>query len=79
MVLAAVYLLWSYQRVAFGPVRAEHSMLPDVQVREAVVLAPVLALLLVLGVAPSLVTRDVDPAAARVIAQRGAGPRHRRR
>ena len=43
-------------------------MLPDVQGREVVILAPVLALLLVLGLAPSLVTRDVDPAAARVIA-----------
>jgi NADH-quinone oxidoreductase subunit M len=68
VVLAAIYLLWSYQRVAFGPVRPEHSMLPDVQFREVVVLAPVLALILVLGVAPSLVTRDVDPATSRVIA-----------
>ncbi len=67
VVLAAVYLLWSYQRVAHGPVRPEHSMLPDLQGREVLVLAPVLTLLLVLGVAPSLVTRDVDPATTRVI------------
>jgi NADH-quinone oxidoreductase subunit M len=74
VVLAAIYLLWSYQRVAHGPVRPEHAMLPDVQGREVLVLVPVLALLLVLGVAPSIVTRDVDPAAARVIA--GVDPGH---
>jgi NADH-quinone oxidoreductase subunit M len=68
VVLAAVYLLWSYQRMALGPVREEHRNLPDVSGREIVVLAPVLALLLVLGVYPSLVTRDVDPATERVIA-----------
>jgi NADH-quinone oxidoreductase subunit M len=68
VVLAAVYLLWSYQRMALGPVREEHRGLPDLSAREVVVLAPVLALLLVLGVAPSIVTRDVDPATERVIA-----------
>jgi NADH-quinone oxidoreductase subunit M len=68
VVLAAVYLLWSYQRMAFGPVRDEYRDLPDVSGREVIVLVPVLALLLVLGVAPSLVTRDVDPATERVIA-----------
>ena len=67
VVLAAIYLLWSYQRLAFGPVREEHRHLPDVSRREIAVLAPVLALLLVLGVYPSLVTRDVDPATRRVI------------
>ena len=61
VVLAAVYLFWSYQRLAYGSVRDEHRHLPDVSRREVVVLAPVLALLLVLGVYPSLITRDVDP------------------
>jgi NADH-quinone oxidoreductase subunit M len=69
VILAAIYLLWSYQRVAHGPVRPEHTMLPDVQPREVLLLAPVLALLLVFGLAPSIVTRDVDPAAQRVIAR----------
>jgi len=68
VVLAAIYLLWSYQRMAFGPAHDEHRALPDLSAREVAVLAPVLALLLVLGVYPSLVTRDVDPATERVIA-----------
>ena len=68
IVLAAIYLLWSYQRMAFGPVRKEHRLLPDVSLREVVVLAPVLALLLVFGVAPSLLTDRIDPATEAVIA-----------
>jgi NADH-quinone oxidoreductase subunit M len=69
VVLAAIYLLWSYQRMAFGPVHEEHRLLPDVNLREVVVLAPVLALLLVFGVAPSLLTDRIDPASQAVIAR----------
>jgi NADH-quinone oxidoreductase subunit M len=69
VVLAAIYLLWSYQRMAFGPVREEHRALPDLNLREVVVLAPVLALLLVFGVAPSLLTDRIDPATEAVLAR----------
>jgi NADH-quinone oxidoreductase subunit M len=69
VVLAAIYLLWSYQRVALGPIRDEHRGLPDVGRREAVVLAPVLALLLVFGVAPSILTESIDPSVREVIAR----------
>jgi NADH-quinone oxidoreductase subunit M len=62
VVLAAIYLLWSYQRMAHGQVREEFRLLPDVSVREVAVLAPVLALLLVFGVAPRLMTDRIDPA-----------------
>ncbi len=68
VVLAAIYLLWSYQRMGYGPVREEHRSLPDLSKREIAVLAPVLALLLVLGLFPSMITRDVEPASAAVIA-----------
>jgi NADH-quinone oxidoreductase subunit M len=67
VVLAAVYLLWSYQRVAYGPIRDEHRDLPDVSAREVAVLAPVLALLLVFGVYPRILTGAIDPATERVI------------
>ncbi|MGZ4148619.1 MAG: NADH-quinone oxidoreductase subunit M [Actinomycetota bacterium] len=68
VVLAAIYLLWSYQRLALGEVHEEHRHLPDLSGREVAVLAPVLALLLVLGIYPSLLTRTIDPASERVIA-----------
>jgi NADH-quinone oxidoreductase subunit M len=75
VVLAAIYLLWSYQRMAFGPVREEHRLLPDLNLREVAVLAPVLALLLVFGVAPKLLTDRIEPATRTVIAR--VSPDHR--
>ena len=69
VILAAIYLLWSYQRVAYGPVREEHRLLPDLNLRETLVLAPVLALLLVFGVYPKLLTDTIEPAVERVIQQ----------
>jgi NADH-quinone oxidoreductase subunit M len=42
-------------------VREEHRHLPDVDLREVMVLAPVLALLLVFGVYPRLLTDRIDP------------------
>jgi NADH-quinone oxidoreductase subunit M len=69
VVLGAIYLLWSYQRVAYGPLREEHRHLPDLSGREVAVLAPVLALLLVFGVYPSLLTRSIDPATCVTIEQ----------
>jgi NADH-quinone oxidoreductase subunit M len=68
VVLAAIYLLWSYQRMAYGPVRDEdHRHLPDVSLREVVVLAPVLALLLFFGVYPKVLTDRIDPTTAMVV------------
>jgi NADH-quinone oxidoreductase subunit M len=67
VILAAIYLLWSYQRVAYGPVREHHRSLPDLSLRESVVLAPVLVLLLAFGVYPKVLTDTVEPAVERVI------------
>jgi NADH-quinone oxidoreductase subunit M len=68
LILAAIYLLWSYQRMAYGPVHEEHEALPDVSLREVLVLAPVLSLLLVFGVFPRLLTDRIDPTTRAVIA-----------
>jgi NADH-quinone oxidoreductase subunit M len=75
VILAAIYLLWSYQRMALGPIRERHRSLPDLGLREVAVLAPVLALLLVLGVYPRLLTASIEPATAATVervAPRGA-------
>jgi NADH-quinone oxidoreductase subunit M len=67
VVLGAIYLLWSYQRMAYGPVREEHRSLPDVSVREVAVLAPILALLLVFGVYPKILIDRIDPTTQAVV------------
>jgi NADH-quinone oxidoreductase subunit M len=62
VVLAAAYMLWMVQRVLYGEVTDEHNRaLPDLSVRETVVLAPLVALALVMGVASPLFTRSIEP------------------
>jgi NADH-quinone oxidoreductase subunit M len=69
VVLAAIYLLWAYQRMAQGPVVQAHAHHADLSVREYALIAPVLAAILVLGVYPKLVLDRVEPTTARVVGQ----------
>ncbi|MFE7317390.1 NADH-quinone oxidoreductase subunit M [Streptomyces sp. NPDC057555] len=62
IVLAALYVLVLYQRTMTGPVRAEVGKMPDLRARELVVVAPLIALLLFLGVYPKPLTDIVNPA-----------------
>ena len=53
VVLGAVYMLWSYQRVFFGKVtKVENMSLKDVTPTEMAFSAPMIALIFLLGVAP---------------------------
>ncbi|TSB31080.1 NADH-quinone oxidoreductase subunit M [Streptomyces benahoarensis] len=62
IVLAALYVLVLYQRTMTGPPKDEVRALPDLRVRELVVVGPLIALLLFLGVYPKPLTDLVNPA-----------------
>ncbi|WP_197508775.1 NADH-quinone oxidoreductase subunit M [Mycobacterium sp. 1081908.1] len=62
LVLAAIYMLWLYQRVMTGPVAEDNDRITDLRARELVVMAPLLALLFVLGVYPKPVLDIINPA-----------------
>ncbi|TJZ51928.1 NADH-quinone oxidoreductase subunit M [Streptomyces piniterrae] len=62
IVLAALYVLVLYQRTMTGPVKAKVEGMPDLRARELVVVAPLIALLLFLGVYPKPLTDIVNPA-----------------
>jgi NADH-quinone oxidoreductase subunit M len=62
LVLSAIYILWMYQRMMTGPVAPENQKLRDLVPRELVVVAPLIAILLVLGVYPKPVLDVIDPA-----------------
>ncbi|MGB8646247.1 MAG: NADH-quinone oxidoreductase subunit M [Anaerolineae bacterium] len=65
MVLAAIYLLWMYQRVMQGQVTNEkNSKLPDLSSRELALLVVLVVLIVVLGVYPRLV---LDPMQASLL------------
>src|SRR5262249_23389699 len=54
VILGALYLLWMYQRVVFGPlVHDENARLADLRGREIAVLVPVVGLCLLMGVYPA--------------------------
>ncbi|MCV6974612.1 NADH-quinone oxidoreductase subunit M [Mycobacterium bourgelatii] len=62
LVLAAIYMLWLYQRTMTGPLAAGNEKIRDLVPREIVVVAPLLALLFVLGVYPKPVLDVINPA-----------------
>lgn len=74
-VLAAVYILWTYQRVMGGPVAPGLGSTPDLTVRERVVLVPLVAALIVLGLYPQPALDAIDPAVAATVAHVEGAPR----
>jgi len=70
-VLAAGYLLWMYQRVAFGTVKPEFADadIPDVNTEEWISWTPILLLIVALGVFPYLLFRVTDGAVAKVVVE----------
>ncbi|MCV7186545.1 NADH-quinone oxidoreductase subunit M [Mycolicibacterium murale] len=62
LVLSAVYILWLYQRMMTGPVTVDSKGVRDLVPREIAVVAPLIALLLVLGVYPKPALDIINPA-----------------
>ena len=68
IILAAVYLLWAYQRVFHGPVeRDENRTIRDLSWREIGMLAPILGLILFIGVYPKPFLDRIEPAAEKTV------------
>ncbi|MCG9128711.1 NADH-quinone oxidoreductase subunit M [Candidatus Poribacteria bacterium] len=53
VILAAVYMLWMFQRVMFGKLDSTNESLPDLNPREIVLLIPIIALIFWIGVYPN--------------------------
>ncbi len=70
VVLAAVYLLWSYQRIFFGKVEnAENQKLVDLSGREWAVLVPIVVFIVWIGFSPSTFLNKTAPSARLLIQQ----------
>jgi NADH-quinone oxidoreductase subunit M len=52
VVLTAAYMLWTLQRIYLGKLNEKYKDLPDINLREALCLAPLAVIVLVLGVYP---------------------------
>jgi len=63
VILGAVYMLWMCRRVIFGPLAlAENQKLKDLSARELALLAPIVALIIIMGVYPQPFLSRMKPA-----------------
>jgi NADH-quinone oxidoreductase subunit M len=68
VILSAVYMLWMFQRVNYGPVTNEKNrVMGDLTPREWAILVPTIAIAVLMGVMPGLFLKPMEPAVARVI------------
>jgi NADH-quinone oxidoreductase subunit M len=70
VILAAIYLLWMYQRVMFGPITNEKNRgLPDISKREFWTLAPVIVFIIWIGVYPNTFLRKLDASVSELLSR----------
>jgi NADH-quinone oxidoreductase subunit M len=70
VILAAIYLLWMYERVMQGPVTNEkNNRLPDLSPREIALLVVLVVFIIALGVYPRLVLAPMQASIATILAK----------
>jgi NADH-quinone oxidoreductase subunit M len=70
VILGACYMLWMFQKLAEGPLdNPENQRLRDLSPREICVLAPLVALIFVIGVFPNLFLRQFDQSCRAIVAR----------
>jgi NADH-quinone oxidoreductase subunit M len=68
VILSAVYMLWMFQRVNYGPVTNDKNRaLPDLSAREWTMMVPTIAMAIFMGVFPSLFLRPTEASVVKVI------------
>jgi NADH-quinone oxidoreductase subunit M len=70
IILAAIYLLWAYERVFTGPVtNSKLESLTDIGAREILILVPLVALIFVSGVYPKPILDRIEPSVEAVLSR----------
>ncbi len=68
VILGAVYMLWLVERVFYGKIgNEENRRLPDLSLREAFVIVPMIALIVVMGLVPQPFLAPARPAVERLV------------
>jgi NADH-quinone oxidoreductase subunit M len=63
VILGAIYMLWMYRRVILGPLtNPENEKLQDLGTREQIILVPILALVVFMGIYPQPFLQRMQPA-----------------
>jgi NADH-quinone oxidoreductase subunit M len=77
VILSATYMLWMFQRVNYGPITNDkNARLVDLRPREWLVIVPIVALAVLMGVLPNLFLRPIEPAVRRMLShiEQGSTP-----
>jgi len=75
VVLGAVYMLWMFQRVMFGEIdKAENREISDLNRRELVILVPLLALIVLMGVYPRPFLKTMEASVELTLERAGITP-----
>jgi NADH-quinone oxidoreductase subunit M len=69
IILAAIYILWMYQRTMTGPVREQVARMPDLGARELWAVGPLIALIIAFGVYPKPLLDIINPAVHQTLVQ----------
>jgi NADH-quinone oxidoreductase subunit M len=68
VILSAVYMLWMFQRVNYGPLTNDKNRgLRDLSVREWFVIGPICAMAIFMGVMPGVFLKPMEPAVAKTV------------
>ena len=74
VIFAAAYMLWAIQRILFNPLdKTENAHIPDLNRRELALLAPLVAVIIWLGVYPAPVLRRMETASRALVTRVEAG------
>ena len=70
VIFGAVYMLWMFKRVMFGPIEnPENKGLKDLTFREHLVMAPIIAMIFLMGVFPNVFLSRMDSSIAALLNQ----------